>query len=196
MKLCLIRHGPTAWNLAGRMQGRADPPLGGHGKTIVRGWRVPEGFAGARWISSPLRRARETARLIAGREPEIDGRLTEMDWGAFEGRTLHDLRTGLGACFEAMENRGIDFTPPGGESPRMVTARLRELLTELAADSRDAVAVTHKGVIRAALVLATGWDMLQPPPVRLARDHGLTLLLSEGGTIAEFGILPLGRVMA
>ena len=48
-------------------------------------------------------------------------------------------------------------------------------------DGRDCVAVTHRGVQRAALGLATGWDFLAPPPLALARDAILMLRLSSRG---------------
>jgi probable phosphoglycerate mutase len=65
------------------------------------------------------------------------------------------------------EAAGLDFKPPGGESPRDVQARLAPLLAEIAAGGRPVAAVTHKGVIRAVLALATRWDMHGKPPTRL-----------------------------
>src|SRR5215207_8434990 len=66
-----------------------------------------------------------------------------------------------------------------GESPRMVADRLAACLGELAETGRDHVVITHKGVLRASLVLALGWDMLGKSPVRyepeLALIHGLEL---------------------
>src|SRR3546814_10532072 len=58
--------------------------------------------------------------------------LVETDWGAWEGRTLAELRADLGAGMAANEARGLDFRPPGGESPRDVQDRMRPLLAELA----------------------------------------------------------------
>ena len=55
------------------------------------------------------------------------------------------------------EARGLDFRPPGGESPRDVQERLAPLLAEL--DSARPILVTHKGVLRALYALATGWTM-------------------------------------
>jgi broad specificity phosphatase PhoE len=67
----------------------------------------------------------------------------------------------------AAEAAGLDLRPPGGESPREVQARVRPLLAEIAQSGRPTAAVTHKGVIRAVLALATGWDMRDKPPHRL-----------------------------
>lgn len=66
-----------------------------------------------------------------------------------------------------LEARGVDFRPPGGESPRDVQARLGPWLTSFANAGRPGVAVTHKGVIRALAALASGWDMTGPAPDKL-----------------------------
>ncbi len=134
MRICLIRHGTTAWNAAGRIQGRRDVPLSDAGRAQVRGWRLPHGFAQAACMASPLRRALETAALLGFDQPAIDGRLAEMDWGEFEGRTLTELRAELGPAMRELEDSGLDFRPPGGESPREVAGRLGACLRSLAGD--------------------------------------------------------------
>ncbi len=48
-----------------------------------------------------------------------------MDWGDWEGATLDALRAEHGAAFVDNADRGLDFQPPAGESPRMVQARLQ-----------------------------------------------------------------------
>jgi probable phosphoglycerate mutase len=179
----LIRHGPTEWNDNGRIQGRADLELSSRGRAEVARWRLPAAWAQARVLSSPLRRARATAALLTGGTPIIDDRLIEMDWGDWQGRRLAELRARAPALMAANEARGLDFRPPGGESPREVCARLQALLAELAADPQPVVAVCHKGVIRAALVLATGWDMRSKPPLRLARDRGCAVLCHGEGRV-------------
>lgn len=166
--LAVIRHGPTAWNHDGRMQGRHDVPLAGDARAALAARRPPPELDGFDWSSSPLARAVETARLLA---PDIalaiEPALTEMSWGDWEGATLDALRARHGAEFADIEDRGLDFQPPGGESPRMVQARLTPWLARLGATDRPTVAVTHKGVIRALLGLATAWDFLGKPPARL-----------------------------
>jgi broad specificity phosphatase PhoE len=179
----LIRHGPTAWNASGRIQGQTDVELSPKGRAEVQRWRLPAAYAQARLFSSPLRRACATARILTGRAPTLDPRLREMAWGRFEGRRLAELRAEAPDEMAAHEACGLDFRPPGGESPREVCARLQALLGELATDPRPVVAVCHKGVIRAALVLATGWDMRGRPPMRLVRALGCELLCREGGRV-------------
>jgi probable phosphoglycerate mutase len=65
------------------------------------------------------------------------------------------------------EARGLDFRPPGGESPREVIERIRPWLRDIANAAVPTLAVTHRGVIRAILAEATGWDMRGKPPAKL-----------------------------
>lgn len=161
--LALLRHGPTEWNAGRRLQGRADIPLSLEGRATLTGRRVPAEFVGFRCLVSPLTRARETAILL-GLGAEIDPRLVEMDWGSYQGRTVPDLRQEIGEEFLANEARGLDFLPAGGESPRMVQARVAPLLAEIATRRRSTLAVTHRGVMRAIYALAAGWDMTGEAP--------------------------------
>lgn len=181
-RLVLLRHGPTAWNAMGRIQGRYDEPLSSDGRAAVTGWRLPSELDGSRWLTSPLARTRETARLLGFADAAVDPRLAEMHWGAWEGERLPDLRARLGPALAANEARGLDFRPPGGESPRDVQSRLAPLLAEIAATGHPTVAVTHRGVIRAVLSLATGWDMTGRPPARILP-----------GTAHAFRLSPIGR---
>lgn len=155
--LAILRHAPTEWNEQGRMQGRADPPLSAAGRARLARWRCPSDWVEWNWRVSPLLRTRQTAEALHPARP--DPALVEQDWGDWEGLTL--------AQIEALPQpgTGLDLLPPGGESPRMVQARLAPWLMAL---DRPTVAVSHKGVIRALIGLATGWDFMGKPPIRLA----------------------------
>ena len=185
-RLVLIRHAATAWNAAHRVQGRADVPLSAEGRAEAARWRLPADLAraDARWVTSPLGRARETAALMGARHAAVEPRLIEMDWGDWEGARLADLRARHGASMTANEARGLDFRPEGGESPREVQARLVPWLVEMATRGGVVVAVTHKGVIRALLARATGWDMIGRAPSRIERGRAHLLDLADGGGLA------------
>jgi probable phosphoglycerate mutase len=180
-RLALMRHGATLWNAEGRLQGRNDQPLSAAGRAALQGRRLPAEFHGWRVLASPLKRASETVSALGLPGPAIEPRLTEMDWGDYEGRTLAELRAAHGGGFGDDEGRGLDFLPPGGESPRMVQARVMPLLAELAASGADTLAITHKGVIRAVLAVAENWDMLGKPPVRLDWNCLQLFRLRQGG---------------
>ena len=180
--LAVVRHGPTEWNAIGRVQGRTDVPLNPEGVEEVRRWVLPPEVEGFSFVSSPLARTVETARILCGGDVRRDARLIEMDWAEWEGTTLTALRAELGDLMRAWEARGLDFRAPGGESPRDVQARIAPFLVEVARSGEATVAVTHKGVIRALYALATGWNMTGKPPHKL-RDSCLHLFrLAVGGT--------------
>src|SRR5258708_34740337 len=83
--LALLRHGPTEWSAAHRLQGRSDIPLSPAGRDAVARWRLPPELAGWQWLTSPLRRATETAELLGLGQARREARLIEMGWGAGEG---------------------------------------------------------------------------------------------------------------
>ena len=183
-RLVVLRHGPTDWSAAGRIQGRTDRPLSEAGRLQVSRWTLPDTWTGLDWVVSPLARARETADLLHQGPVSVDERLSEADWGDWEGQRLADIRAKMGDRLAAMERAGLDFRPPGGESARDVQDRLRPFLSERAQAARDAVAVCHKGVIRALHALATGWQMQGPPPTKLRDPTWHAFQLAADGTPA------------
>ncbi|MEP5700556.1 MAG: histidine phosphatase family protein, partial [Sneathiella sp.] len=141
--LLVIRHGKTVWNLEKKIQGRRNIPLCDEGRAQLRQFSLPAEFSHFNWVSSPLIRARETAELLDGVKIAVEERLIEMDWGAWEGYTIRDLRSGFGAAMAQNEAKGLHMTPDGGESPADVQARLLPWLRSLTVPT---IAVTHKGV--------------------------------------------------
>ncbi len=179
--IAFIRHGDTDWNRRGLIQGSSDIGLDEEGRASVAAWRVPPDLAGFDWLASPLKRAHQTAEILAGYACPTDARLVEMSWGEWEGRTIPDLRAELGDLMKAWEARGLDFQGPGGESPRMVQDRIRPLLAEIARAQKPVVAVAHRGVIRAVYALATGWDMVSKAAERPRDDCAHLFALSDDG---------------
>ena len=164
----VLRHAATAWNAERRLQGLTDTTLSDAGEAEARRWRLPPPADGWRRMSSPLQRARRTAELLKpSTAVTIDPALREMCFGTWEGHTIAELRVRVGERFLEAERRGLDFQPPGGESPRTVMARLGRWTTGVAESGAPVVAVSHKAAIRALLALATGWDMTGRPPHKL-----------------------------
>src|SRR5512136_235874 len=93
--LVLIRHGQTDWNVEGRWQGQADPPLNDRGREqarFVAEYQSQFGFAALH--SSDLRRAMETAQVIGAemRLPVIpQPRLREINLGKWQGMLAADI---------------------------------------------------------------------------------------------------------
>jgi probable phosphoglycerate mutase len=164
----VLRHASTDWNVERRLQGLTDTPLNAAGEADARAWRLPSPADGWKRLSSPLQRARRTAELLQPSAPvTAESALREMSFGTWEGHTIAELRENVGAAFIAAENKGLDFQPPGGESPRAAMARIVRWTASIAAAGQPVVAVSHKATIRALLALATGWDMMGRPPHKL-----------------------------
>ncbi|MDP6692556.1 MAG: histidine phosphatase family protein [Alphaproteobacteria bacterium] len=196
--LGMIRHGRTAWNGEGRLTGRTDIPLTEEGRAGLAGLRPPAELDGAKWHVSPLLRARQTAEILHqdGVELHIEPRLIEMSFGAYEGRTLEELRADPDAGMAANEDRGLDFLPPGGESPRMVQDRLRPFLADLGQSGGRHIAVAHKAVIRAVFAAAHDWNMMGRPPVKLRWEQAHIFEVDARGDVRPWRmnlpLLPLG----
>lgn len=182
--LLFIRHGPTVWNAEGRIQGQTDIELSDAGRVEVSSWSLPAEFRGHQWTASPLSRAMETAKLLGALNVQAEPRLAEMNWGTWEGHTLAELRSANVADMVENEARGLDFQPPRGESPRMVQLRLQDWVADVRETGHAVIAVTHKGVIRAALALATGWDMTEKSIHRLKWDRAHLFGLSSNGKLS------------
>jgi probable phosphoglycerate mutase len=192
MQLIALRHGPTQWNQDRLIQGRTDLSLTMLGRAHVVAWSLPGEWRGMLCYASPLRLATETARLIGFTSIIVSPPLIEMDWGRFEGRSLAELRSTEGAAFRANEELGLDFRPSGGESPREVMARLSHWLQHCQRGVSGILLVTHKGVRRALLSMATGWDMRGPPPVKHRDDDAMVMELASDGRIAFERLVNLG----
>jgi broad specificity phosphatase PhoE len=156
-RLLLVRHGETAANVAGRMQGRGDDPLTDLGRRQVRAVaeRIQrEAHPVTAVYSSPLLRARHTAELIAGLLAlplQLRDGLQEMHLGQLEGVTAAELA--------AATPTGPDARYPDGESAREFVERIMGTLHGLIAvhAGSTVVVVSHGGVIGTALsIWATG----------------------------------------
>jgi len=183
--LALIRHGPTSWNEEKRLQGQTDVPLSPDGHEKVSRWAVPNEFTGYEWVASPMTRAIQTAEhlgLTVTPEPTI----VEMHWGDWEGFTGDELRAKYGNEFQRRADQGLDLRPHGGESPRDVRTRVHGWIKDVVANGPPRGAVCHQGIIRAALSLATGWEMVGPPPHKMdwASVH-LFAVDDEGGVVID-----------
>ena len=147
-----IRHGQTDWNREDKLQGSSDIPLNDEGRRQAH--EAARVLAGEGWttvVSSPLSRARETARIIAadlGIElgPSYPD-LVERDYGALEG-------TSSSGAVAAHPHR--DY--PGAETLNAVAARGRRALGAISADYGDAdvVIVAHGTLIRYTLAALAG----------------------------------------
>ncbi len=156
--LVIVRHGRTVHNATGLLLGRLDPPLDDLGRRQAAALAAAVGPVD-RVISSPLRRARETAEAFGG-EVEIDERWIEVDYGEYDGMPLGEVPAESWAAWRS----DAEYAPPGGESLRSLGSRVADALEDLAAHgsatSHTTVIVTHVSPIKAAVCWALGTDDL------------------------------------
>ncbi|MEM9966763.1 MAG: histidine phosphatase family protein [Pseudomonadota bacterium] len=167
-RLALLRHGHTAWNREGRIQGRTDIPLDQQAIDELRERNLPAPWDEAKLFSSTLARARQTAMLVSGKLPQEHEALIEMNWGDWEGKKGIELKADPQKGYRDIEDWGWRYTPPNGESPEQVAKRLTPWLDGLTGDN---VAICHIGVMRVLLAKATSWDFEGPAPFQVKRNR-------------------------
>ena len=149
-QLLLIRHAPALSE--GRLAGRRDVPADCGDAAALSALRRLLEPAG-KVIASPALRCRQTAATLwPDLAPDLDARLWEQDFGAWEGLAHGDIPN-LGALTPAAL---ANHTPPDGESFADVCARIAPALCEIAASGERTIIIAHAGTVRAALALAIG----------------------------------------
>lgn len=141
--ILLARHGETDWNLEGRWQGWADPPLNDTGRAQAHALaeqlrEIPFDAV----YSSDLRRAHETAEIVAaphGVPIVIDPDLREIDIGSWSGLTRAEI-----------DERFPDGERPDGETREQHSARVLAAVERIARANlgRRVLIVTHGGTLR------------------------------------------------
>ena len=169
--MIFIRHGETAYNASGRLQGQRDIALNDKGRAqafAVGGLLKARCFdevdaldKAGQFYCSPLVRVRETlelARDALGLNPlryTIAPDLLEISFGQWEGLLWDDVeRANPGASLHRGQDKW-DFVPPGGESYAMLATRVTPWLQ---AQDGDRFVAAHGGVARAFLTLIVGMD--------------------------------------
>jgi broad specificity phosphatase PhoE len=148
-RLTLVRHAPS--DATRRSAFPVDEPLDARGLDEARALAPRLERSDVAW-TGPAARARQTAEAL-GLDAAVAPQLDECDFGAWRGRTLAELDTeGPVAVAAWIEDPAA--APHGGESLLALLERVRAWLEAHAHDGQRIVAVTHAGVIRAALVCA------------------------------------------
>lgn len=158
--IILIRHGQTTSNASSLLVGRGDPTLTELGETQARAIRPLLENVREVW-TSPLQRARDTARLAL---PHLEAKVTEsfieVDYGSLDGQPLSTVTSEQWRAFE----RDHDLVFGGGESLADVDARVHAELDRLLADETSLLhsrehhlaIVSHVSPIKSAMVWALG----------------------------------------
>jgi len=161
-RVLMVRHGSTEHSLEGRFSGRNDLPLDERGRRQARA--IAAHIASLNpvdeVISSPLRRARETAQALVDRvggTVEVHDGLIETEFGEWEGLTIDETHTKWPDLL-ATWLKQADIAPPSGESFQDVEARALQALQEILGRYRGkrVVLVSHVTPIKTLLRLALG----------------------------------------
>lgn len=177
-RLYIVRHGQTESSARKAYSGRADVALTQIGQDQAR--RAGELLARSgidAVVSSPLSRARDTAQAIAdatGAPLAVDERLTEVDYGGFEGLDRAQALEAVGAPFGAWREDPFGSPVPGMEPLDAALARARAAIADTLSGSQRPVVVGHQGILRIVLI-ALG---------ELERGDYFTLRLHEAEPIA------------
>jgi broad specificity phosphatase PhoE len=153
-RVTLVRHGATEWSESGRHTGRTDVPLTEEGR-----WQAAAlapclaGRAFAEVLTSPLARARETARLAGFPHARVVEDLREWDYGDLEGRTTPEIRGERPGWLLWRDGA------PNGETIDEVGARADAVLRTIRAVRGDVCVVAHGHVLR---ILTARWLGLDP----------------------------------
>jgi len=195
-RLMIVRHGESEWNAGRKLQGQADIALSGKGREQALALRQtivslnPDAT-----ISSDLKRAFETAKLLGIPDPCPTPALREIDVGHWTGRAIVDIRAEDPQGYQGW--RAGTFTPPGGESWADFVRRTIACVTERFATSERLLVVCHGGVIRALLE-----SLIDLPPRRIipVGPASLTMLAERppGSTnmrLELFNYSPLGPIL-
>lgn len=151
-RLLIVRHGQTVWNTQHRMQGQQNSPLTDTGRELAR--RLALRLRGVPLdgiLTSPLGRAVDTARILAGgADVRVEERLRELDLGRWEGEDMRTMEERYPIDFESFwqnPNRYMELR--GGETYDSLLARTGELLREMAGREGTYLMVTHAIALRA-----------------------------------------------
>jgi broad specificity phosphatase PhoE len=173
-ELWLARHGDTAWTVSRQHTGSTDIDLNADGVAAAEALRPKlEGVTFDIILTSPLKRARDTARLAGFGEPPVDDRLREFDYGDYEGITtveIHETRPDWELWRDGC---------PGGETAADVGARMDSLIADL--KGRDPQRILVFGHGHALRILTARWLSLDPAEGRrfLLGPAGVGVLSSE-----------------
>ena len=187
MKIYLVRHGETLWNVEGKMQGWKDSPLSeqGIGNAKKLG-EVLKDVPFDRIYCSPLGRTLATAEYIKGERQiplVLDDRLKEMGFGTWEGVVRTVLQEQYPEELENFMTRPHQYQPDGGETFDEVFHRVEQGLMDLLHHSQgeNLLVVTHTVVIKTIYAILKNIplsDLWCPPYIY---DTCLTVIEFNGG---------------
>jgi broad specificity phosphatase PhoE len=135
-RLVLIRHGETDWNVEGRYQGQADPPLNKRGKSQAAALaeKLEEESRLDVLYSSPLLRAAQTAEVVAKKLDiplHLEPRFMEIHQGDWQTRLRSEIEGLYPELFKDWQTTPWEVSPPQGETLQQVQRRVYAAVDEI-----------------------------------------------------------------
>lgn len=184
----MVRHGQTEWNRQGRFQGQCEVPLNERGLEQAR--EIAAALAGEafdRVVSSDLRRAMQTARIIAPRlEIVSEPRWREFHFGQWEGLTWQEILERWPQASAAGVTDARNYAPEGGETFGQLRNRVGQALDDLRnAQVANALVVTHAGPLHAVLDTLFGQNSAIARGVRFSPAGITRIRFDAAGPLLE-----------
>ena len=165
MKIYLVRHGQTDYNLKNLLQGSTDNPLNSTGREQAQQLAdLLQDIPFEVIYSSPLKRALETAQIIReknrGHPPIVlDERLREIDMGDWEGKYFPQVLEENREFFERVKEDPFQYAPPGGETFTQFVRRLESFLEDLKSKNHETILIVAHQMVNSVLrILIEGGD--------------------------------------
>ena len=188
MKIILIRHGQTQWNKEELFRGRSDIPLDEVGIKQAKAITKRLSLFGIKTVySSPLKRALETAQIIAKRfnlKAKVVDDLIDFDFGEWQGLGLKDVQEQFPETYQKWLKEPYLVNIPNGENLDTVRQRVSKALNKIVKGQQDDVVVVSHRVINKVLILAA-LSLDNSYFWQIKQDVGaISVLDYEGGTLA------------
>jgi broad specificity phosphatase PhoE len=204
--IILVRHGETEWNVGEVFRGCADIDLNENGRnqaTLLGTYLADTGIQAV--LSSPLKRALDTARAIAvnhGLKVQVSDGLNDLDFGEWEGLAVTLVRDRYGELFAEWSEHPERVRLPGGETLDDVRHRSMLVVEKVIGEQKGAVAlVTHRVVIKVLVCALLGldnshfWNVMVDTcgvtTFRFEKDHFVLIRHNDNNFLKSLHIAPL-----
>jgi probable phosphoglycerate mutase len=196
-RLCLIRHGETAWNAERRLQGHTDIPLNAKGEMQAR--QMAQALKDAKitfdvLYTSDLKRAADTANAVVqlfAIQAQVDSALRERHFGALQGLSINEAPLVRPDIWQAHIARDLDHELEGGESIQQLALRVQNILDQIQKQhtGKTILIVSHGGTLDMMYRIASNQSLRaeRVASVPNASLNWITHRHSDGWSVERWG---------
>lgn len=186
MKLILVRHGETIWNIQNRFQGITDTTLSKNG--LQQAKLLAKRLSSERIdliYSSKLKRTVKTAEIIKSSHKNAklikEKNLNEISWGLWEGLTKSEVKIKYPKMYKEREKDKFNFKVSKGESLRILKIRLKNFLSKFSRNCRNktVLIVGHLNINRVILGILLKLSDKKLPSIKFANYSIIILKIKD-----------------